>query len=123
MVVVPASAVAHGRTDGFRHIVEMANQLFDTLSGKIRIAHDRLVQVRHIGLVMPVVMNLHRLRVDVRLQRVERVRERGQFKRPGGRSGWLRLHRIGNRGRREQRRGQGRFFHSIASSHHGKPFG
>ena len=39
---------------------------------------ERGVQVRHVGLVVLAVMDLHRLRVDVRFERCEVVGQRGQ---------------------------------------------
>ena len=40
---------------------------------------ERLVQVGDVGLVVLAVVDLHRLRVDVRLERVERVRQAGSW--------------------------------------------
>ena len=42
---------------------------------------QRVVQIRDVSLMMLPVMNLHRLRVDVRFKRGEVVRELGQFMR------------------------------------------
>jgi hypothetical protein len=39
---------------------------------------QRGVEIGHISLVMLPVMNLHRLRVDVRFKRISGVRERGE---------------------------------------------
>ena len=44
---------------------------------------ERGVQVVDVGLVMLAVVDLHRLRVDVRLERVERVRQAGKLVRHG----------------------------------------
>ena len=52
------------------------------------VSRNRLIQVGHVGGVMAVVMDLHRSGVDVRLQGIEGVRQRGQreWGRRGGRS-------------------------------------
>jgi hypothetical protein len=48
-----------------------------------RLPRQRFVQIVHIRLVMPPVMDLHRPRVDKRLQRVHRVRQLRQRVRTG----------------------------------------
>ena len=45
---------------------------------RVGVALQGLVEVVHVGLVMPVVVDLHRHRVDGRLQGVGGVRQRGQ---------------------------------------------
>src|SRR5580700_11930063 len=40
-------------------------------------AFERLVEIGYVGAVMLVVMDLHRFGVDVRFQRVERIRQGG----------------------------------------------
>ncbi len=52
-------------------------QLLDGLALQIGRRFERLVQIRHISAMVFVVMNLHGQLVDVRLQRVKRVRQRG----------------------------------------------
>jgi hypothetical protein len=48
---------------------------------------ERRAQIVDVGLVMFPVMDLHRLRVDVRLERSEVVRELGKFMRHSSSSG------------------------------------
>ena len=74
-----AAVVAHRRADVFRHAVDAAAQLLDALRAQLGVLLERGVQVGDICLVMLPVMNLHRLRVDVRLERAEVIRELGKF--------------------------------------------
>jgi len=78
-------------------------------AGQRRLGGNNFVQVVDIRLVMLVMVNLHGLRVDVRFQRVVRVRQLGQSER-----------RIG---RRNRRRGGAhrRQFQQRSSSQHGLP--
>ena len=50
---------------------------------------ERRVEVVHVRRVMLAVMNLHRLRIDVRLERSEVVRKRGQLAGPSWRSSYV----------------------------------
>ena len=62
-----------------RRGVERAEDFFDRFLFEPGRRGNRLVEFRHISGVMFVVMNLHRLRVDVRFERVVIVAERGQL--------------------------------------------
>ena len=53
-------------------------QIVEALVVQLGMLVERGVQIRHVGLVMLAVMNLHRLRVDVRFERRKVVRQRGQ---------------------------------------------
>ena len=77
MVGVAAAVVAHGGADIFRNLFDVAAQIFDALLGDA-VAFERLVEVVDVRLVMLVVMDLHRLGVDVRLQGIVRIRQRRQ---------------------------------------------
>ena len=50
---------------------ERADQLLGALALQLRVLLERGVQVVHVGLMMLAVVDLHRLRVDVRLERGE----------------------------------------------------
>ena len=62
--------------DRFRHVVEIRQHFRNRLVRDLRIVLGEIVQIGDIGLVMPVVMDLHRLGIDVRLQRIRGVGER-----------------------------------------------
>ena len=57
---------------------EVLDQILGALALQLRMLLERGVQVVDVRRVMLAVMNLHRLRVDVRLERGEVVRKRGQ---------------------------------------------
>ena len=65
-----AAVIAHSRADIFGNSVEVADQVLDRLLFQLRLARDRLVYVRNVGVVMFAVMNLHGLRIDIRFERV-----------------------------------------------------
>jgi hypothetical protein len=74
VVVVAARVVAHRRPLVLGDLVEVAEHLLDGLVRPVG-AVERLVRVVHVGLVVFVVVDLHRLLVDVRLERVVVVRQ------------------------------------------------
>jgi len=78
--------VAHRGSYGIGHLVEMCNQLLDRLARHLRMARNRVVQVVHVSLMVLVVMQMHRLRIEVRFERVISIRQVRQFER-AGRSG------------------------------------
>ena len=59
-----------------RHRVEVADEVLDGLAFEVRLAGDGLVDVGHVGGVMFVVVDLHRLRINVRFERVFGIRKR-----------------------------------------------
>ena len=79
VIPLAAAVVTNGRTDGLRHLVDLAAQLFNGLGPEVRLLFQRRVQVIDVRLMMFSVMNLHGLRVDVRLERGEIVGKLGQF--------------------------------------------
>src|SRR5262245_32845075 len=85
-----AAVVAHRGANVFRDRIDAAAQLVDALRVELRMFFERGVQVGDVCLVMLPVMNLHRLRVDVRLERGEVVRKLGKFVRHAS-STWARL--------------------------------
>ena len=94
-LVPPATAavVAERRADGLRHLAQGAEDALDRLLRHLRVVAHRGVEGGHVGRVVPAVVELHRLRVDVRLVRVGAVGQRGQDERPGrgllrGRGAW-----------------------------------
>ena len=52
-------------------VLMLLQQILDALRLQLGMLLERGVQVGHVGLVMLAVMNLHRLLVDVRFERVE----------------------------------------------------
>jgi len=64
-----------------RHHVDPPQQVLDGLRRELRVLLQRSVGVGHVGRVVLVVMDLHRFRIDVRLERVERVRKRWNLER------------------------------------------
>jgi hypothetical protein len=70
MVHVASAVVSDHCPDRLRDLVEAMQQVLDRELGERRIRLECLVQVVDVGFVMPVVMEFHRLRVDVRLERV-----------------------------------------------------
>ena len=71
--------VAHGALDRVRHLVEVAEQVLDAHRRELVAAFERSVQVGDVGSVVLVVVYLHRPRVDVGLECVERVGQIGNF--------------------------------------------
>src|SRR5690606_38698288 len=69
VVRVTAAIVANCAADSLRYTAQVSDQIFDRFSLQISVSFQRCVQVRHVSVVMASVVNLHRLRVDMRLQR------------------------------------------------------
>jgi len=69
MIVVTATIVAHGGADVFRNTVDAAKQLLEPLFIQRGMFVQRRVQVADIGLMVLAVVDLHRLRVDLRFER------------------------------------------------------
>src|SRR5262249_9844142 len=83
-VVGVAAAVVDDRlADVLRHAVDVAEDLDGRLVLQVRGAFEGLVEVVDVGLVVPAVVDLHRHRVDVRLQGVRRVGQRRKGVRHG----------------------------------------
>jgi hypothetical protein len=72
---MPAAVVANRVPLVIRHLVQVRQHLLDRLAVERR-AGERGVRLVHVGLVVLVVMELHRRLVDVRLERVVGVGER-----------------------------------------------
>jgi hypothetical protein len=86
MIDVPAAVVPNGRPDLLRHLLEAPQQILGRELGQLRIRRDRLVQVVDVRLMVLVVMELHRLRIDIRLQGIVGESQRRQRVRHGGAS-------------------------------------
>jgi hypothetical protein len=71
---VAATVVANRRANVIGHRADVTQEVFDALGLKLGIFLERRVQIGHVCLVMLSVMNLHRLGVDVRFERIEGVR-------------------------------------------------
>jgi hypothetical protein len=76
-----AAIVADGGPHALGHLIEVLEHFLERHLARGAGVGHRAVQVRHVGLVVPVVMNLHGLRVDVRLERPKRVGQRSQRER------------------------------------------
>ena len=78
VIVLAASVVAHGGTDILRNFVQVQQQLLERhFLNRFRRLRECLIQVFDVGAIVFVVMNLHRLRVDVRFERVVGITEFG----------------------------------------------
>src|SRR5262245_11415673 len=75
VVGMAAAVVAHRRANVFGYRVDVAQQILDALGLQLGVLLQRSVEVRDVCVVMLAVMNLHRLLVDVRFERVRRVRK------------------------------------------------
>ena len=85
-----AAVIAHRGANVLGHFLDVAQHLFDRLIVERR-ALDRLVQVRDVRGMVLVVMNFHGARVDVRLERVERIGQWGYLVRHDVSSSWSRV--------------------------------
>jgi hypothetical protein len=74
---VTAGVVAHGRPNRVGHGRQILDEIVGALALQFRVLLERRIQVVHIRRVMLAVMNLHRLRIDVRFERGEIVRQGG----------------------------------------------
>jgi hypothetical protein len=73
VVPVPATVVANRVADRLGNRAEIAEEVVERLRLQLRSLLQRGVQVVDVRLVMLPVVNLHRLRVDVRLEGIRRV--------------------------------------------------
>mmetsp|Transcript_65349 Transcript_65349/g.200057 ORF Transcript_65349/g.200057 Transcript_65349/m.200057 type:complete len:215 (+) Transcript_65349:357-1001(+) len=74
VVVVPPAVVPNSRAETWRACLQARQRRGPT----VKALHGRGVQPGNVGGMVLVVMDLHGLRVDVRFQRVIRVRQRGE---------------------------------------------
>src|SRR4051812_46332703 len=77
MIGVTAAVVANGHADVLRNLLDVSAQILDALLGNT-LSIERRIQVGHVRIVMLVVMDLHRLGIDVRFQGVVRIWQRRQ---------------------------------------------
>ena len=75
MIGVATTVVAYRATDVLRHGVEVAHQVLDGFALKLSVAGDGVVELGYVGVVMLAVVDLHGSCINVRLQRIVRVRE------------------------------------------------
>ncbi len=71
-----AAIVAYRAADVFGNSVQTLQQLVQRLGLQIRMAIQRFIQIGDVRSMMFVMVNLHRLGVDVWLESVKRVRQR-----------------------------------------------
>src|SRR4029453_6948976 len=81
VIPVAAAVVPDGSTDVLGDRVDTATELVDALRVQLGMLVERGVEISDVRLMVLPVMNLHRLRIDVGLERGEVVRELGQFMR------------------------------------------
>ncbi len=74
-----AAVVPYGAANRLGDAAQVADQILDRLAGEIGMPLERAVELGDVGRVVLVVVDPHRLLVDVRLERVVVVRQRGQF--------------------------------------------
>src|SRR5690606_18977264 len=79
VVVMATPVVADGGADVFRYAVKVLEELLDALLGEVGMALQRGVEVVDVSSVVLIVMDPHRLLVDVGLQRVVIVGQRWQL--------------------------------------------
>src|SRR2546422_1388914 len=91
VVRVPARVVAQDGAHVFRHRADSAEQVLDRLLGQLGVLLESAIGVVHVSGVVLVVVDLHRLGVDVRLERIERVREWWKLICHGGSPFYLKL--------------------------------
>ncbi|MNV55505.1 hypothetical protein D3C71_1477390 [compost metagenome] len=70
-----AAIVAYGGTDGFRHSVQIGDQVLEAFALQFGCLFQRGVKIGHVCVVMSVMMNFHRQSVDVRFKCVFWVRK------------------------------------------------
>src|SRR5216683_3384657 len=80
VVRVAAGVVANHVPDVLGHFVDTPEQVFDRLYRQTGMSLERRVGVVHVGRVVLVVMDLHRPGVDVRLESIEPVGKRRNYK-------------------------------------------
>src|SRR5262249_36057531 len=78
MVRVAAAVVPDCGTNVLGHAVDAAQQILDALRLQLGMLVQRRIEIRDVSLMMLAVVNLHRPRIDVRLERIEWVWERGE---------------------------------------------
>src|ERR1041385_4332260 len=76
VVVMAAGIVTNRRANVVGHAAQVAQQVFEVLVGQLRVLAQRVVEIVDVGLMMLAVVDLHGLRVDMRLERPEIVRQR-----------------------------------------------
>ena len=78
------TVVAHGGSDRLGHGIQISHDLVQWAVDPFSTLACGLVQVADVGCVMPVVVNLHRLCIDVRLVLGRRIGQRIELEETGG---------------------------------------
>jgi len=66
--------VANAATNGFRDFAQIFDQCIHLESGEVRMIFQKIIGIGDVGLVVFRVMDLHRLRIDVRHEGVIGIR-------------------------------------------------
>ena len=74
MICVTSAVVSHNCANVFRHRFKITDQILDRLVFEIGFAFDRFVDIVDVSLVMLGMVDFHRLRIDMRFQRIVRIR-------------------------------------------------
>ena len=72
---MPTAVVAYGPTDIFRQGIKVSHQFLNALAGQFIMPFKRGIQLGNISGMVFVMVNFHRLRVDMGLERIIRVRK------------------------------------------------
>ena len=72
-----AAIIADCSANVFRHAIQIFQQIVNGFGLQLGMALEGLVQVRDVGAMMFVMVNFHRLRVDVGFQSVKCIRQGG----------------------------------------------
>jgi len=70
MIGVTTAIIANDGANIRRNSIEITDQLLDGFLFQLGFAGDGFVKIRYVSTVMFPVMDFHRLRVDVRFQRI-----------------------------------------------------
>lgn len=80
VVPVATTVVADSGADGFRNLIEVLAKIVDTHCLKVGVTSEGRVDIGDVSIVMAVVMDFHRERIDVGFQRIISVWKRGKCK-------------------------------------------
>ncbi len=76
MVPVAATIIANGHANRFGNGIQILQQIIDGFRLQVRMSFQGFIHVADISPVMLIMVDFHRFCVDVRFERVKRVRQR-----------------------------------------------
>ena len=77
MIRVATTIIAHGTANVLGHGVQVADQVVDGFASQLVVAFQGGIELGNIGGMMFAMMDFHRLRINVRLERIMRIRKFG----------------------------------------------